>query len=206
MISFIDKNRDDHGVESLCKNIQIAPSTYYETKSRQSDPGQEPPRVKRDNILKHESSRVWFENRSVYGAKKVWPAMKKEGIPVARCTVERLMQSMGLQGVIRGKKVKTTIPTKDNHPDDLVNRDFTASGPNKLWVADFTYVSTWRGFVYVAFIIDVFSRMIVGWRASTSMKTDFTLDALNQALRQDKSQKGLYIIVIESPSICDLLY
>jgi len=182
MVNFIDENREDHGVESLCKNIQIAPSTYYEMKSRQSDPDREPLRVKRDNHLKDEIKRVWFENRCVYGAKKVWQAMNKEGIPVARCTVERLMRAMGLRGVIRGKKVRTTIPVKDNRPDDLVNRDFTASRPNELWVADFTYVSTWRGFVYVAFIIDVFSRMIVGWRASTSMKTDFTLDALNQAL------------------------
>ncbi len=139
MIRFIDENRTDYGVESLCKNIQIAPSTYYETKSRQSDPDREPPRLKQDHILKNEISRVWFENRCVYGAKKVWQAMKK-GLPVTRCTVERLMRSMGLNGVIRGKKVRTTIPVKDNRPDDLVYRNFTASGSNKLWVADFTYV------------------------------------------------------------------
>jgi putative transposase len=182
LVSFIDENRMDHGVEPLCKNIQIAPSTYYEMKSRKSNPDLEPARIKRDNILKDEIRRVWFENRCVYGAKKVWQVMNKEKIPVARCSLERLMRSMGLNGVIRGKKVRTTIPAKDNRPDDLVNRNFTASRPNQLWVADFTYVSTWRGFVYVAFFLDVFSRMIVGWRASMSMKTDFTLDALNQAL------------------------
>ena len=132
MVNFIDENREDHGVGPLCKNIQIAPSTYYEMKSRQSDPDRKPPRVKRDNHLKDEINRVWFENRCVYGAKKVWQAMNKEGIPVARCTVERLMRAMGLRGVIRGKKVRTTIPVKDNRPDDLVNRDFTASRPNEL--------------------------------------------------------------------------
>jgi putative transposase len=193
MVSFIDENREKHGVEPICKTLPIAPSTYYERKARDADPDLEPDRTRRDKILKGEVQRIWDDNRKVYGAKKVWKALIKENrFLVARCTVERLMRSMGLRGVIRGKSIRTTFPSpKDERPDDLVNRDFTASSPNKLWVADFTYVSTWQGFVYVAFIIDVFSRMIVGWRASRSMKTDFTLDALNQALWARQVVDGL---------------
>lgn len=193
MVSFIDENREKHGVEPICKTLPIAPSTYYERKARDADPSLEPKRTRRDEILKKEIQRIWNENRKVYGAKKVWKALFKEKqFRVARCTVERLMRSMGLRGVIRGKSIKTTFPSPgDERPEDLVNRDFTAAGPNRLWVADFTYVSTWQGFVYVAFIIDVFSRMIVGWRASRSMKTDFTLDALNQALWARQVVEGL---------------
>lgn len=184
MVDFIDENQEEYGVEPLCKSLPIAPSTYRLYKSREADPELEAARTRRDRILMKEIQQIWDDNRKVYGAKKVWEAFKKMGrFDVARCTVERLMRAMGLRGVVRGKAVKTTFPSaKDQRPEDLVNRDFTATKPNQLWVADFTYVSTWQGFVYDAFIIDVFSRMIVGWRASRSMKTDFTLDALNHAL------------------------
>ena len=193
MVNFIDENCDEYGVEPICKTLPIAPSTYYERKARDADPNLEPDLTRRDQILKKEIQRIWDENRKVYGFRKVWKALIKEKrFQVARCTVERLMRSMGLRGVIRGKGVRTTFPSaKDKRPEDLVNRNFNASRPNKLWVADFTYVSTWQGFVYVTFIIDVFSRMIVGWRASRSMKTDFTLDALNQALWARQVDHGL---------------
>lgn len=183
MVSFIDAQRQGHGVEPMCKVLPIAPSTYYEHKARQADPDRLPERTKRDAILSPEVQRVWDDNFQVYGARKVWLQLNREEIEVARCTVERLMREMGLAGAVRGKKCKTTVPDKNAaRPADLVNRDFTASGPNQLWVADLTYVSTWRGFVYVAFVIDVFSRMIVGWRASNSLRTDLALDALEQAL------------------------
>ena len=207
MVAFIDEHRTVYGVEPICRVLPIAPdarpgrsrrlrpgpSTYYEKKARKADPSLKPDRTRRDEILKDEIRRIWDNNRKVYGAKKVWEAMKKENrFQVARCTVERLMRSLGLKGVIRGKGIKTTFPSpKDERPEDLVNRDFTATRPNQLWVADFTYVSTWQGFVYVAFITDVFSRVIVGWRASRSMKTDFTLDALNQALWARQVVDGL---------------
>ena len=193
MVTFVDSNREKYGVESICKSLPIAPSTYYEHKAREVDLDCIPRRTHQDMILKGEIQRIWDENKRVYGAKKVWKAINKENVyKVARCTVERLMRSMGLRGVIRGRGVKTTFPSpKDERPEDLVNRDFTADHPNQLWVADFTYVSSWQGFVYVAFIIDVFSRMIVGWRASRSMKTDFTLDALNQALWARQVTEGL---------------
>ena len=183
MVSFLDEHRPEYGVEPICAVLPIAPSTYYEQKARQADPDRLPPRVRGDTILREEIRRVWKENFQVYGARKVWRQLNREGIPVARCTVERLMGHMGLQGAVRGRKFKTTIPDESAHrPTDLVSRDFTADRPNQLWVADLTYVVTWLGYVYVAFVIDVFSRNIVGWRASGSLRTDLALDALEQAL------------------------
>jgi putative transposase len=183
MISFIDTHRAVYGVESICKVIPIAPSTYYEEKARLNCPRRAPLRVQRDMVLKNEIQRVWEENFCVYGARKVWHQLKREGFIIARCTVERLMGVLGIQGVVRGRKVRTTIADRNaERPLDLVNRDFSATKPNRLWVADFTYVATWKGFVYVAFVIDVFSRMIVGWRVSTQMNAELTLDALEQAI------------------------
>ena len=183
MIKFIDKNRKDYGVGPICKVIPIAPSTYYEHKAREAHPESAPLRVRRDAFLREEIQRVWDENFQVYGAKKVWRQLKRECIHVARCTVERLMRSMGLQGVVRGRKIKTTVPGgREERPLDLVKREFHADRPNQLWVADFTYVATRKGFVYVAFVIDVFARMIVGWRVLRTMCAELTLDALEQAL------------------------
>jgi len=183
MTSFIDDHRKVYGVEPICTVLPIAPSTYYEQKARQADPSRLPKRVRRDAFLCEEIKRVWKENRRVYGAHKVWRQLCREDIEVARCTVERLMRQMGLQGVVRGRKPKTTIPDEvAARPLDLVERDFSADHPNQLWVADLTYVATWSGFVYVAFVIDVFSRMIVGWRVSRSLRSDLALDALEQAL------------------------
>jgi transposase InsO family protein len=183
MVSFIDEHRRSYGVEPICEVLPIAPSTYYEQKARQADPSRLPARARRDAVLREDIRRVWKNNFSVYGPRKVWRQLKREEIPTARCTVERLMRDMGLQGAVRGRKFKTTIPDDSaTRPADLVNRDFTATRPNQLWVADLTYVATWRGFVYVAFVIDVFSRKIVGWRASSSLRTDLALDALEQAL------------------------
>jgi transposase InsO family protein len=182
-VSFIDEHRHAYGVEPICAQLPIAPSTYYEQKARQADPGRLLPRTKKDTVLCPEVLRVWEANFQVYGADKVWRQLQREGVEVARCTVERLMRGMGLQGAVRGKKFKTTVPD-DSAPRlaDLVKRDFTASRPNELWVADLTYVATWRGYVFVAFIIDVFARIIVGWRVSGSLCTDLALDALEQAL------------------------
>ena len=183
MTAFIDDNKNVYGVEPICSVLPIAPSTYYEQRARQDDPSRLPERAKRDAALKVEIERVWNENRQVYGARKVWRQLGREGFPVARCTVERLMRQMDLQGVVRGKRTRTTIPDEAaTRPADLVERDFTAVCPNQLWVADLTYVATWAGFVYVAFVIDVFSRMIVGWRVSRSLASDLALDALEQAL------------------------
>jgi transposase InsO family protein len=183
MVSFIDAQRDAYGVEPICAVLPIAPSTYYEQKARQGDPGRLPARAKRDAVLCTEIDRIWRENFEAYGAHKVWKQMHREQILVARCTVARLMRQLGLRGVVRGRAFKTTIPAPAAVvPADRVERDFTASRPNQLWVADLTYVATWVGFVYVAFVIDVFSRMIVGWRASRSLRTDLALDALEQAL------------------------
>jgi putative transposase len=183
MVSFIDEQRAVYGVEPICKVLPIAPSTYYEQKARQADPSRLPVRVRRDADLRPVIQRVWTENFNVYGPKKVWKQIKREGIPVARCTIERLMRDLGLQGAIRGRKFKTTIPDDAAvRPADLVQRNFIATRPNQLWVADLTFVATWRGFVYVALVIDVFARRIVGWRASSSLRTDLALDALEQAL------------------------
>jgi putative transposase len=183
MVSFIDEQRAVYGVEPICKVLPIAPSTYYEQKARQADPSRLPVRARRDADLRPVIQRVWTENFNVYGPKKVWKQIKREGIPVARCTIERLMRDLGLQGAIRGRKFKTTIPDDAAvRPADLVQRNFIATRPNQLWVADLTFVATWRGFVYVALVIDVFARRIVGWRASSSLRTDLALDALEQAL------------------------
>ncbi len=183
MTDFVDEHREAYGVESICKVLPIAPSTYYEEKARQADPGLLPARAHRDAFLIKEVLRVWEENRMVYGARKVWRQLNREGVAVARCTVERLMGQMGLRGAVRGKKVWTTVADESAaRPADLVERDFTADRPNRLWVADLTYVATWAGFVYVAFVFDVYSRMIVGWRVSRSLRSDLALDALEQAL------------------------
>jgi putative transposase len=191
MVSFIDTHREVHGVEPICSCLPIAPATYYEQKRRQADPERLPARLKQDLRLKEEILRVWKENFEVYGVRKVWAQLGREGISAARCTVGRLMRGMGLKGVVRGKKCFTTVSDASSpRPPDLVDRKFRAMRPNQLWVADFTFVATWSGFVYVAFIIDVFARMIVGWRVARSMKTDLVLDALEQALysRGDKEE------------------
>ena len=192
MVSFIDEQRAHYGVEPICAQLPIAPSTYYHHKAREVDSAKVPARHLRDRYLMPQIQRVWKENFRVYGARKVWRQLNREGFTVARCTVERLMQKLGLQGVVRGKKQITTIsdPAQDRAPD-LVKRTFTASRPNQLWVADFTYVATWSGFVYVAFVIDVYARSIVGWRVSCSMKTELVLDALEQALWARKNRRHL---------------
>jgi transposase InsO family protein len=183
MLKFIQAERAVYGVEPICKVLPIAPSTYYAQVVRQHDPSKAPARVQRDDQLCADIQRVWEENRQVYGARKVWRQLRRESIEVARCTVERLMRRLGLHGVVRGKSVRTTISDKATPcPLDRVNRQFQARRPNALWVSDFTYVSTWQGFVYVAFVIDVFARRIVGWKVSASARTDFVLDALEQAL------------------------
>jgi len=193
MITFIDDHREDYGVEPICKVLPIAPSIYYEHKARQADPSRLPQRAVRDADLREQIERVWKENKAVYGAYKVWRQLNREEISVARCTVERLMRQMGLQGAVRGRRYKkTTIADESaNRPMDLVARNFTAERPNQLWVADLTYVATWAGFVYVAFITDVFSRKIVGWRVSNSLRSDLALDALEQALHARSDLDGL---------------
>ena len=184
MARFIDEHRDAHGVEPICEVLPIAPSVYYELKAREREPERRPARAQRDEKLCVEIDRVWRENHEVYGAVKVWKQLKREDHVVARCTVERLMRKQGLRGVVRGRAFKITTITDEGaaRPSDLVARQFKASRPNQLWVADLTYVATWRGFVYVAFVIDVFARRIVGWRASSSLRSDLALDALEQAL------------------------
>jgi transposase InsO family protein len=178
MTRFIDGHREKHGVEPICDQLPIAPSTYYSAKSR--PPSQ---RTTRDEELKGEIRRVWKDNYRVYGARKVWRQLNREGISVARCTVERLMRRMGLQGAVRGKTKRTTIAgDAAARPKDLVDRCFAVAAPNRLWVADITYVATWSGFAYVSFVIDAFSRFIVGWRVATTLRTDLALDALEQAL------------------------
>jgi putative transposase len=170
MVSFIDAHRDVYGVEPICAQPPIAPSQYYEHKGRQVDPERRPPRLRRDDALRPQIRRVHVENFGVYGARKVWRQLGREDIVVARCTVERLMRSLGLQGVVRGRKCRTTIAEEGaERPLDWDNRQFEASRPNQLWVADFTYVATWTRFVYVAFVIDVFARRIIGWRVARSM-------------------------------------
>jgi transposase InsO family protein len=192
IVSFIDDHKAEYGVESICKQLPIAPSTFYEHKAREADEDRLPPREKRDRELSIDIQRVWKENFHVYGARKIWRQLNRETIRVARCTVERVMRQVNIQGIVRGRRRRTTIsdPTA-NHPADLVNRQFTATRPNQLWVADFTYVATWSGFVYVAFITDVFARKIVGWRVSNSMRTDFVLDALEQAIWARKNARGV---------------
>ncbi|HWU76959.1 MAG TPA: IS3 family transposase [Rhodanobacter sp.] len=183
MTAFIDEQREVYGVEPICKVLPIAPSTYYVHAARRADPTRAPVRVQRDERLCTDIRRVWDENRRVYGVRKVWRQLRRESVDVARCTVARLMRRLGLRGVIRGKGMRTTVSDKAAAcPLDKVNRQFRAARPNALWVSDFTYVSTWQGFVYVAFVIDVFARRIVGWKVSSSARTDFVLDALEQAL------------------------
>jgi transposase InsO family protein len=185
MIAFIDDHRGEHGVEPICAVLPIAPSTYHSHAARRADPSLLPRRATRDAGLMPLVARVFEENFEVYGVRKVWRQLQREGQEVARCTIERLMQSMGLQGVIRGKPVKTTISDKAAPcPLDHVNRQFQAPRPNALWVSDFTYVATWAGFVYVAFVIDTYARRIVGWRVSRTAHTSFVLDALDQALHE----------------------
>jgi putative transposase len=184
MARFIDEERASYGVEPICRVVPIAPSVYYEHKAREREPERRPARAQRDEQLCAQVEQVWRENKEVYGPRKVWKQLKREGQKVARCTVARLMKRLGLQGTVRGRsfKVTTIADSAALRPSDLVTRQFQATRPNQLWVADLTYVATWRGFVYVAFVIDVFSRFIVGWRASSSLRSDLALDALEQAL------------------------
>ncbi|MBA8145821.1 IS3 family transposase [Escherichia coli] len=182
IMPLLDKLREQYGVGPVCSELHIAPSTYYHCQQQQHHPDKRSARAQRDDWLKREIQRVYDENHQVYGVRKVWRQLLREGIRVARCTVARLMAVMGLAGVLRGKKVRTTVSRKAVSAGDRVNRQFVAERPDQLWVADFTYVSTWQGFVYVAFIIDVFAGCIVGWRVSSSMETTFVLDALEQAL------------------------
>jgi transposase InsO family protein len=191
MIAFIDDHRATHGVEPICKVLPIAPSTYYVQAARRADPAKQPARTRRDATLEIEIRRVFDANFGVYGVRKVWRQLKREGFDVARCTVARLMRAMGLAGAVRGKPVKTTVSNKAAPcPLDHVNRRFHAPAPNRLWVSDFTYVATWAGFVYVAFVIDVFARYVVGWRVSRTAHAGFVLDALEQALRDRRPPRS----------------
>jgi transposase InsO family protein len=191
MIAFIDEHRAIHGVEPICRVLPIAPSTYHAHAARCADPGKLSARAQRDATLRIEIRRVYEENFRVYGVRKVWRQLLREGIAVARCTVARLMRRMGLQGVVRGKTVRTTISKAAALcPLDRVNRQFKAPRPNALWVSDFTYVATWAGFVYVAFVIDAFARRIVGWRVSRTAHAGFVLDALEQALHERQPVRG----------------
>jgi putative transposase len=191
MITFIDDHRKEYGVEPICKALPIAPSTYHEHKARQADPSRLPGRARCDAALRMEIKRVFDANFGVYGVRKVWRQLKREGFDVARCTVARLMKSMGLAGTVRGKPTRTTVSDKAaSCPLDRVNRQFRAPAPNMLWVSDFTYVATWSGFAYVAFVIDTFARRIVGWRVSRSAHAGFVLDALEQALCERRPVGG----------------
>ena len=188
MIDFIEESREALGVEPICRALQFAPSTYYDRRAIARDPDRASLRAKLDAALSLKIDAAWENNRKLYGARKIWHVLRRDGENVARCTVERLMHTLGIKGVVRGKRVITTNPdTSQPCPDDKVNRLFKAERPNKLWVSDFTYVPTWSGTVYVAFVIDVFARRIVGWRVSTSMTTKFVLDALDQAIWQRKT-------------------
>ncbi len=192
MIAFIDDHREAYGVEPICRVLPIAPSTYRDHLASRRDPSRLSARAQRDLALKPEVARVFAENFEVYGVRKVWRQMTREGFTVARCTVERLMKGLGLQGVIRGKPVRTTVSDKAAPcPLDHVNRQFGAAAPNRLWVSDFTYVASWQGFIYVAFVIDTFARRIVGWRASRTAHASFVLDALEQAIHDRRpAHKG----------------
>ncbi len=191
MISFIDGHREVYGVEPICRVLPIAPSTYHARVAERADPAKLSPRARRDLALMERIRRVHDANFGVYGARKVWRQLGREGIAVARCTVERLMRRMGLRGVVRGKETRTTVADKASPcPADKVNRQFWAPRPNVLWVSDFTYVATWQGFVYAAFVIDVFARRIVGWRVSRTAHAGFVLDALEQALHDRRPAKG----------------
>ena len=188
-MSFIADNKERWGIEPICRVLQFAPSTYHAAATRSPSTRQQ-----RDDVLKGAIERIWEEHRRVYGADKVWAQLRREGVRVARCTVERLMRQLGLRGVVRGKTVRTTWPDDtSSRPLDLVQREFRAPAPNRLWVADLTYVKTHSGWVYVAFIVDVFSRFIVGWQASRSLRADLALDALEMAMwaRGGKRLAGL---------------
>lgn len=192
MIAFIDDHRAEHGVEPICRMLPIAPSTYYDHLAKRAEPSRRSERARRDDALRPEIRRVFEENYRVYGVRKVWRQLRREGFDVARCTVARLMKNLGLKGVIRGKLVRTTIPDKSAPcPLDRVNRQFRVPAPNMLWVSDFTYVATWQGFVHVAFVIDAFARRIVGWRVSRTAHAGFVLDALEQAVHQRRPGAGL---------------
>ena len=184
MVRFIDDHRATYGVEPICSVLPIAPSTYFRQHAHQLDATHRSVRARRDGDLRVEIRRVWDAHFQVYGPRKVWRQLQREGVDVARCTVVRLMREMGLAGAVRGRAWVTTTQSQPalDRPADLVDRTFTATRPNQLWVSDFTYVATWAGFVYVAFVIDVFARRIVGWRVSSSLRTDFVLDALEQAI------------------------
>ena len=183
MVSFIDAHRAEYGVEPICAMLPIASSTYHRHRRQQVDPTRQSMRAHRDEALRLEIQRVWDAHHQVYGPRKVWKQLQREGARVARCTVRRLMRDMGLRGAVRGRAwIATTYAGNAARPRDLVDRQFVATRPNQLWVSDFTYVATWSGFAYVALIVDIFARRIVGWRISASMRTDFVLDALEQAI------------------------
>jgi putative transposase len=191
MIAFIDDHRGVHGVEPICRVLPIAPSTYHAQVAQRPDPAKASARRRRDQALCEQIRRVHEANFGVYGARKVWRQLCREGISVARCTVERLMRQMGLRGAVRGKEARTTIADKATPcPADKVNRRFRAPQPNLLWLSDFTYVATWQGFVYVAFVIDAFARRIVGWKVSRTAHAGFVLDALEQALHDRRPVRG----------------
>jgi transposase InsO family protein len=195
MVSFIDAHRAVYGVEPICRVLPIAPSTYHAHVARRMEPTRRSARGRRDDVLRPEVSRVFEENFRVYGVRKIWRQLRREGFDVARCTVARLMRAMGLAGVIRGKPVRTTVSDKAGPcPLDRVNRQLRAPAPNMLWVSDFTYVATWAGFVYVAFVIDTYARRIVGWRASRSARAGFVLDALEQALHDRRPARGAGLV------------
>lgn len=196
MVTFIDQHRETYGVEPICAVLPIAPSTYFRHKVHQRKPEKRSTRARRDEEFRAAIQRIWDANHQVYGPRKVWKQLRRDGHTVARCTVERLMRAMWLRGASRGRAwvITTRAETAADRPADLVDRRFTATRPNQLSVADFTYVATWRGFVYVGVVIDVFARRIVGWRVSSSLVTDFVLDAagrrrfgcpLGLPLRQD---------------------
>ncbi|NKE45256.1 IS3 family transposase [Roseomonas frigidaquae] len=195
MIAFIDDHRGEYGVEPICRVLPIAPSTYHARVAQRADPTQGSTRSQRDGMLRAEVRRVHAENFGVYGVRKVWRQLGREGTPVARCTVARLMRQLGLRGVVRGKETRTTVPDRGAPcPADRVNRQFLAPRPNLLWVSDFTYVATWQGFVYVAFVIDTFARRIVGWRVSRTAHAGFVLDALEQALHDRRPVQGTGLV------------
>jgi putative transposase len=189
MVACVDAQRDTHGVESICAQLPIAPSTYWRHTRQQAEPTRRSARAQRDEDLKAAIHRVWHEQEQVYGADRVWRQLRREGVVTARCTVARLMQALGLRGVVRGQRaIVTTRPDPAAVVPDLVDRQFTASRPNQLWVSDFTYVPTAEGFVYTSFVIDVFARRIVGWKVSPAMRTDLVLDALEQAIHQRRAE------------------
>jgi transposase InsO family protein len=192
MVRFINDHRDQYGIEPMCAVMPIAPSTYFHQQRRGLDAARRSARAQRDDVLRIAIQRVWDANFQVYGPRKVWKELRRDGVQVARCTVARLMRAMGLAGAVRGRAWITTTQTHEgaDRPADRVERQFVATRPNQLWVSDFTYVATWHGFVYVAFVIDVFARRIVGWRVSNSLRTDFVLDALEQAIYDRRRADG----------------